>query len=728
MSQSVEPRWVKPMLLSDELNQRVLQNQTGAPLSVGQVVAVESMNDSEAYMAVQLGVADGTWRQELLFVVGQAIQESDTERRDKFRCRTLLVVEFDTSLAAIGDPVYLSGTTPGAVTLTPPANVRKVGQVLTVGVTGKVVIAPQLFQGFGTVPFTLDQKWRDEFNADWEAAVVGPRTVFVDNVAGSDTTGDGQTVGTAYATIDKAILDVPHHRNGLQKDEVFIRLVHNGSGNPYAWGGQALVGSLDDVTIQGSLDTSATSQIATFTTTFLDVAFLDGNVIITTAALPGTTNDLYKGQWIAVDGYDFDNTTDYAHINRSEYDGGSGTHTLYLSDRQLAPTWEGDLTIFNPELLLTKVNLRPGVFAPGDEATRIYDSSGFKMKHLYMQNLTKLTFSGNSPVLLEGCHALTMAWYMNETEVELERVYLRNYTDVPDHGCMDLTSTTLIVKTGCTMDGTDVLPPDAGFTTGTIASVWMRKGSHVHVEGGLWLRSHAHIICEKGTFHRKSGGYICIVVGMQQGGPGYTVPGLITTRPKLDTNEKVAGRHPGGEVELRGPQVTNIEFVLVAAGHDISISDVSDITTQRSGVDAIWVSADSGGTQCSYDPGSGSRARINDPGTNGMFRVVVPSSGSESFNLIDWARGEDQIIDLSAQAAQDGEVNISFRHPRLGGTHKLWMKGRPAGVASLIWASDITFSAGAPVSVNPAVYQLFVFEYLPDTATYYARHVEVDIT
>jgi hypothetical protein len=471
------------MLLSDELNQRVLQNQTGAPLSVGQVVAVESMNDSEAYMAVQLGVADGTWRQELLFVVGQAIQESDTERRDKFRSRTLLVVEFDTSLAAIGDPVYLSGTTPGAVTLTPPANVRKVGQVLTVGVTGKVVIAPQLFQGFGTAPFTLDQKWRDEFDADWEAAVAGTRTVFVDNVAGSDTTGDGQTVGTAYATIDKAILDIPHHRNGLQKDEVFIRLVHNGSGNPYAWGGQALVGSLDDVTIQGSLDTSATSQIATFTTTFLDVAFLDGNVIITTAALPGTTNDLYKGQWIAVDGYDFDNTTDYAHINRSTYDGGSGTHTLYLSDRQLAPTWEGDLTIFNPELLLTKVNLRPGVFAPGDEATRIYDSSGFKMKHLYMQNLTDLTFSGNSPVRLEGCHALTLAWYMNETEVELERVYLRNYTDVPDHGCMDLTSTTLIVKTGCTMDGTDVLPPDAGFTTGTIASVWMRKGSHASRAG-----------------------------------------------------------------------------------------------------------------------------------------------------------------------------------------------------------------------------------------------------
>jgi hypothetical protein len=56
------------------------------------------------------------------------------------------------------------------------------------------------------------------------------------------------------------------------------------------------------------------------------------------------------------------------------------------------------------------------------------------------------------------------------------------------------------------------------------------------------------------------------------------------------------------------------------------------------------------------------------------------------------------------------------------------MKGRPAGVAPLIWASDITFSAGAPVGANPAVYQLFVFEYLPDTATYYARHVEVDIT
>jgi len=727
MSDVTLPRDVRPMQIDDGLNHRKLQNKTGAPLTVGQLVAVESMNVSEAFLSAQLAFADGTWRQGNLYIVGNAIQESGSERRDKFGGRTFMVMTLDTSLAVKGDPVYLSGSTPGAVTLAVPANVRQVGQVLIVGAEGKVLIAPKDYQNASNPPFVLDQKWRDEFNADWESPA-GAVEIYVDNIAGSDTTGDGSVV-SPYASLEKAELTVPHHRNDMAKDTVTITLVNNGPGNPYAWGGQNLVGSLDLITIRGQVETGSAALLDQFTPGGASVSRTNGTIEID-EVLAGTLNDQYKGAWLYIGqaGFDFTDPDNYAHVSASSYLGG-GLHKLYVSDKRPAGTWTVPLTLFDSNPLLTHVNLRPGAFVPGEKSSRIYDSANLRLQNLYLQNLTQVRLQGNDPVIFDGCFAETMAWFFDGGSARLIRTYIRNSTAVPTHGSLDLANGASVeFQDGNTLDGTNVVVPNAALTTGTLASLWLHSGSHVHVSGGLWLRSHAHIVIDKGAFHRSDGGAITVVLAVQQGGPGYTIPGYVMAR--LDALKAEPGSYPAGEVGLFGPVLPNFGYVIAAVGHDIALADDGDLLSTQGAATRAWLSADGGVSKCSYDPGKGTRVRINDDaGPVGMFEIVPVSAGGTTETAdVNWARGEDLQLDLDAQGAAITDTTLIFVHPRLGGTHKLWVRGRNGnGSSTLSWPANVVWAAGAPVPAPQNVYQLYVFEYLPATDKYYARHAEVNV-
>lgn len=722
MSDVIQPRDVLPMQLDDGLNHRKLQNMTGTELVVGQLVAVESLNSSGAFLSAQLGIADGTWKQEFLYLAGQGIQDSGTERRDKFRARTFMVLGMDTSLSSIGDPVYLSGTTGGAVTLTAPANIRKVGQVLEVGVAGKVVVAPQAFSGSGNVPFVLDQKWRDEFNGDFEAA--GASNIYINNVTGSDTTGTGGP-GDPYASLAKAILAIPHHRDSLNLDEITIAVIYTGTA--YTWGGQCLVGSLDRIRILGETNTS--TNLGQFTPAGVDVSLVNNTVQISNVALAGTLTDQYKGAWLYIGqaGYDFSDPANYAHVNASTYAGG-GLHTLFLSDDSPLP-WSVPLTLFDVNSLLVKVNLRTGTFTPGDKATHIYDSADLILQSLFVQNMTQLHLQGNNSLTFDGCAANTMGWFLDGGSVRLRKTYIQNSTATPDHGCLDLTNgATLDILEGNTMDGSNVVLPNMTLTTGTLASLWLHQGSQVHVTGGLWLRSHAHIRVDRGTFSRDSVGHITTVTSVQQGGPGYTAPGYITALGTKAPHR--AGNYPAGEVALYGPTLTNYDYLIAAAGHDMTVVDSGDLVTSRTPALVPWVSADGGVSPCSYDPGKGTRLRINDPLLTGM-RTELPKATVDpevDEAVIDWARGEDQLLDLDAQAATKS-TTLGFRHPRLGGTTKLWVRSHSAvGLTHITWPAKVTWSAGTPPGLASTTYSLYAFEYLPLLDTYYGRHVEVDVT
>lgn len=722
MSRTLEPSWMKPMQLQDELNRRRLQNVTGAELTVGQLVVVKSLNESDAYLSAEYAVADGTWKQEWLWIVGQAIQESGTERRDKFEALTVYVLEMDTSGASPQDPVYLSATTPGGVTLTPPANLRKVGQVLEVGTKGKVGLAPHMFQGAGNVPFVLDQKWRNDFDDDWETAPAAV-TVYVSNVAGDDATGDG-SVGNPYATMRKAILTIPHNRSELLLAETSITLIHTGVA--YDWPGQALMEGLDRIAVVGGQAGVAPTE---FTTTAPDITFVDGAVTID-AALPGTLNDEYRGYWLHKEVPLFQvanwrNPDMVAHIHGSLYLGG-GIHRLTLSNKDPVGEWVGELLLADPNDILVKVNMRPGVFTPGEAWTALHSNTQLRLLGLWFQNATRMELIGNEDLSVQGCYIETLEWVVKGGSARFDITYFKNSTPVPIRGCLDVAAgAEVVVGKGNTMDGTNVVVPDAGLTSGTLASLWLHDGAHVRVPGGMWLRSHAHIEVDHGTFHREGNGAFVVVQGVHQGGPGYTVPGYVNARHK-DTATQDGGAYQAGELAVVGPTLGNYEYVVAAVGHDITLSDDSTLRSTLAAEVAAWVSANGGLSQCSYDPGKGTRVRANDRTTVGPHVQALAITDSES--TVDWARGESQILDVSAFVGI-GDPTIRMRHPRLGEIHRLWVRPTVGGSAvTLTWDAAIVWPAGAPGTLTPNTTQLYTFSYSSDLDKYYGRHALVDVT
>ena len=134
-------RHIRADRLEDNLNRRKLQNGAGAPIAVHEIVAIDTLSEAEAHLNAKKAIADGTHLQTgLLYIAKQkAVDAAATDRGnrgDKFWAVRTAVVPLDTSSASRGDPVYLSDSVAGGITLTAPTNTllrRQVGQVLVVG-------------------------------------------------------------------------------------------------------------------------------------------------------------------------------------------------------------------------------------------------------------------------------------------------------------------------------------------------------------------------------------------------------------------------------------------------------------------------------------------------------------------------------------------------------------------------------------------------------------------
>jgi len=451
--------------------------------------------------------------------------------------------------------------------------------------------------------------------------------------------------------------------------------------------------------------------------------------VVIEATLPGTLNDEYRGHWLHTELAPFQvpnwqNPDTVAHIHSSTYLGG-GVHRLVLSDRQALAVWIGDLLLADPNDILVKVNMRPGVFTPGEQTTVLHSNTQLLLAGLWFQNATRMELVGNEDLVVQNCYVETLEWVVKGGGATFKRVYFKNSTPEPIRGCLDVTGAEVVIGPGNTMDGTNVVEPDAGMTSGTLASLWLHDGSHVRVSGGLWLRSHAHIEVDHGTFHRETGGVFVLVQGVRQGGPGYTVPGYVTAR-RQGADTQSAGAYQSGELAvLGGLSLDNYEYVVAAIGHDISWADDSTVLARSEGSGA-WVSADGGASECSYDPGKGTRVRINKDDTVGMYESVVPqlNPGQD----VDWARGEDQVLDVSGLA---GAVNplLTFRHPRLGGTHSLWANAPQGGATiTVLWPVNVVWPAGVPGAMAVGTHQLYTFRYSPELGKYYGEHALVDVT
>jgi hypothetical protein len=136
-----EPRHVRPQRLVDYLGTRRVFNDSGTKIDSGMVVRVVGINTAEAYFLVAAALADNSEEGPLYTA------EEDIEAGLSGRVRKQAVLTLDTSAGSQQDPVYLSASVAGSITLTLTG--EQVGWVGTVSATGACLIDPASNAGAG---------------------------------------------------------------------------------------------------------------------------------------------------------------------------------------------------------------------------------------------------------------------------------------------------------------------------------------------------------------------------------------------------------------------------------------------------------------------------------------------------------------------------------------------------------------------------------------------------
>ena len=104
----------------------------------GDVVSIVGVNSGGSYLTIQLAKDTTTITESQQLIAAHPIPSGTYGRVEPWQ-----IVDLDTSGDTIGDLVYLSAVTPGAVTTTAPAGTPpSIGKVLTAAVAGKVLLRP----------------------------------------------------------------------------------------------------------------------------------------------------------------------------------------------------------------------------------------------------------------------------------------------------------------------------------------------------------------------------------------------------------------------------------------------------------------------------------------------------------------------------------------------------------------------------------------------------------
>ena len=271
----------------------------------------------------------------------------------------------DTTGRSQWDPVYLSGSTAGAYSYTPGPNAIQIGVVLEVGdaTKGVLLLCPDYFNrsaGGGTSPstplavkedattveadattlvfdgagFNLSSTgtgevtitvvgggggsadlsgYRPERDTTWELANAADPTVYVNADTGSDSTGDGSS-GNPYASISRAIIDVPINRERAATTRVTIEVEGNVAlAQQYT--------QFDNITIKFVTDFS--SPAASLTPS-AHIREADSNVNQVTITAAGSGDNAFRGRFLQVQG---GSELQNGWVLASR-DNGDGTHDL----------------------------------------------------------------------------------------------------------------------------------------------------------------------------------------------------------------------------------------------------------------------------------------------------------------------------------------------------------------------------------------------------------------
>ena len=638
MSNQFSTRRIKPMRTKDDLNKRELLNTSGATIAKHSMLRIVSTKHDGAYHECAKAIADGTQPTTALLFGWHDVDDQVLVIASESYLFTM-----DTSTGALGDPVYLSDTTAGALTLSVTS--EQVGWVQYIGnaTAGLVWISIEA-RGSG-VGATLNG-YRPDVDLAWESTIIsGDGDVHVDGTAGSDSTGDG-TPAKPYLTIGTAILDIPHNRSAAAHRNVTVKLDAAGS----LYDIPANLEAVSLITIEGTLPTAA--QSGTVSSDFGNRATVEESIIIKTSiAFVGI--DDYKGYlikylsgkygWVSksVDVGGFVQLTATQNVN-----GATGYDTINTGDA---------FDLYSPDdmsvVRSTDVDSGGTNFSQMDEFT----ISLCKLSSVSTEG--KLVFY-QSRATLQDCHVGPdiERLYVSNGELTLDNCYVETEGALQEFGMVGAGSQSVLrVKGGTVFEG----------TTATSTNNWpiaASDGARVLFAGPARFRNCRGISLVNGAEIDYDGGYnanVTLLWGDHQAGQPLVEATL------LDSGVPVRGTIPDchgdtldvgsitvyakAPAQLWMGQGSSILVTGKSGGYNFTLTDGADYTSGNS-----------------YDDSFIRMNRVRAFTTQGETWapfVYAPTGGTQNIAL-DWSNGPSQVVDLSD--ASNNAATMTWLFPSNG--------------------------------------------------------------
>lgn len=691
MSRHRKPLVVGTQKTRDDLGRWGMLNDSGASVSKYSIVRLTSTKQGGAYHKFVPAISDGSQKRATLMVLW-ADSPDGTELATA--SERYLLSDVNTASASVGDLVYLSEATAGAWTLTPTP--EAIGRVTRVHATEGLIWIDPLWAQLAYVG-TTSGKSRPDWDADWEDVISGgdggdgDGEVYVNNSTGNDDSGDG-TPDNPYASLDGAILRIPHNRNAQALRNVTINVANTGT----AYDIHTNVEALTQLTIVGALPT------ATVSTTVSSVTSNSSDTLnYVTLATTYTVADKYRGWLLRHAGSNLgwasytddnggnDRIVSTQAVNGSAYTTINTSDTIELWDPADLVEIRSTNTGGNGTNFSQMDNLKVrycNLTSSGSAGKWVFYQSRATLQDCYIGNTVGRVLSNNGTLLLSNCYIAT------DGEATFGQV------GAAGGGVLQLRGGTTFDAESATGDKTPiaVTGQTALTTSGPIAfrgckAVFLGFGARIDYADGQntdvsWY------------FYNHVTGEALVTVPYSDGAP------VTGTVPKLNGDPLDASTV--GLVEAKGPvqlwfDQGNVTVAATALTDSFSPVSVDGGTSRSSGQ--------------AYDNSFIRLNRLRSGTTVGVTfgaHLVEPTAplGGSKDAVIDWVYGAEQVWDFTVNALSGKTFYWHFVNPVFGGWHTLYVKNDTSPTWN--WSNvPVTWAGGTPPTPTSGGNDLLRFFY-----------------
>lgn len=650
MSRQRKPLVVGSQKTRDDLGRWSLLNDAGTRVSKYSIVRLSSTKVGGAYHKFVPAIADGTQEQAQLLVLW-ADSPDDTELATA--SERYLLADVDTSSATLGALVYLSDTVAGAWTLT--TTNEPIGRVTRVDATDGLIWIDPVWAKLASVS-ALSGKSRPDWDASWEARISGSdggdgdNDVYVNNSTGSDVSGDG-TPDNPYASLDGAILRIPHNRNKQALRNVTIHLANTGT----AYDIHTNVEALTQLTIVGDLPT------ATVSTTVSSVTLNSNDTLnYYTLAATYTGVDQYRGWLVRHAGSNLgwcsytDDDSGSARIVSTQSVNGAAYAALNVSDA--IELWDpADLveirstnTGGNGTNLSQLDNLKIrycNLSSSGTKGKWVFYQSRATLQDCYVGDTVGRILANNGTLVLTNCYIAT------DGEAGFGQV------GVSGGGVLQL-------RGGTTFD--------ADSATGDKTPVAATGRSSLTTSGPIAFRGCKAILL---TF-----GARCDYADGQDANVSWYFYNHVAAQPLVTIPEADGAPVTGTIPRLNGDPFDASSAQLIEAKAPVQLwFDIGNIVLQS--IPALGpshpVSVDAGVSQSSgqaYDGSFIRRNRARSGSLSGPYVLVAVNVAGSKDQAIDFSYGLEQVVDFRTNNLATKTIYWYLQQPSLGGWHTLYIQ------------------------------------------------------